>query len=291
MSFWRTARMLVKAIQVEGASREKKIRRLYELFDYNLLNKTNSYVNLGYWESGCTDLDEAAQALADLLADEAGFKPGDRVLDVGFGYGDAALHWLTSRNLGEIAGINITPLHVRAATERARRLGLADRTDFREGSATELPFESGSFDRVVALESAHHFLTRVDFFREAYRVLRPGGVLATAEILPTHPDAVRRSAVARGVPPENCYPAEEYARKLTATGYTDVSVRSIREHVYEPWRRYLARRLEEPDARAQMGMFHKQFRDRVGTPGLDSPLAREIARADYVIAVAGKPPS
>src|SRR5450759_3989444 len=71
-----------------------------------------------------------------------------------------------------------------AARMRAAEEGLGDRLDFRVGSATDMPFAADSFDRVVALECAHHFYPRSAFLSEAYRVLRPGGVLAATDIVP-----------------------------------------------------------------------------------------------------------
>lgn len=94
------------------------------------------------------------------------------MLDVGFGYGDQDFKWLRERQVAKVYGLNITPHHVEAAQRRAQEEGLADRTDFRLGSATELPFEDNTFDRVVALESAFHFYPRSAFFAEALRVLR-----------------------------------------------------------------------------------------------------------------------
>ena len=79
----------------------------------------------------------------------------------------------------DVVGINITPAQV--AHCRARAAAAAARNvRFVCGSATALPQAAGTLDFVLALESAFHFETRVQFFAEAARVLRPGGTIALA---------------------------------------------------------------------------------------------------------------
>lgn len=273
----------------------KRVRRLYGMYipEY-LFSDDTSYINYGYWAGGLTTLDQAGAAMADLLADRAGIQPDETVLDVGFGYGQQDFTWIQERKPKHISGLNITVPQVRAAQERARREGLDDRLDFRIGSATRMPFEDAVFDRVVALECSFHFFPRSAFLAEALRVLKPGGTLATTDVGPLS-NATPRSAfhapplawVSATVDDENWYDRATYAQRLSAAGFEGVEVTSIREDVFEPWRRYMVARLAGPDFRDKVGRIYHRTLTRMWSD--QEALKRELALLDYVTVVARKP--
>lgn len=265
---------------------------IYELVSTNAFSRTGLYLNLGYWKEAKT-IDEACVALAHLVAETAAFGPEDRVVDVGFGFADQDMYWVDTFGVRQITGLNITPSQVALAKTRVAERGLAGRIELLEASATAMPLEAGAFDKVVGVECAFHFDTREDFFREALRVLRPGGRLALADVIMNDPvpgrfaRAMQKSSwnsfvTKYAVPAANADDRASYAAKLAACGFANVRVESIWEHVYPGLHHYMK---TEPE---MLRRFHPLARLPYRlTLGFDP---RSVFSAyDYVIASADKP--
>ena len=157
-------------------------------FDYLIdafhRGEAGRYVHLGYWNASPGTLDQgfgaAQQRLDEKLTALAGLEAGQAILDVGCGFGGTL--GSLNRYLSEmrLVGLNID----RRQLDICRMLAPAsgNRFEWHEADACRLPFPDQSFDRVLCIEAMFHFRSRREFFREAARVLKPGGALVGSDI-------------------------------------------------------------------------------------------------------------
>jgi ubiquinone/menaquinone biosynthesis C-methylase UbiE len=116
------------------------------------------------------------------LARWAEVQPDHQLLDVGCGLGGTSRY--LAATLGcKVVGVDLTEEYCRVAEMLSARVGLEDRTVFRQGSALALPFADGHFDVVWTEHVQMNIADKAGFYRELCRVLKPGGQFAFHDIL------------------------------------------------------------------------------------------------------------
>jgi ubiquinone/menaquinone biosynthesis C-methylase UbiE len=115
------------------------------------------------------------------LVQQATPEPGQRILDLGCGTGTLAIMAKAAHPHTEVVGLDADSEILALARAKAEAAGAEVRFD--QGLSTELPYEDGSFDRVLSTLFFHH-LSSADkrlTAAEVARVLRPGGELHVAD--------------------------------------------------------------------------------------------------------------
>lgn len=135
--------------------------------------------------------------IAAHLVEAAAIDPDDSVLDIGCGTGNAAI--TAARRGAHVTGLDIVPAMLDEAREHATVAGVE--VDWREGSATDLPFEDDAFD--VTLSCLGHMFAEPPEVAasEMLRVTRPGGRIAFTSWTPEGPVPAMGAVLADYLPP------------------------------------------------------------------------------------------
>lgn len=137
---------------------------------------------------GAKTLEEAQEAKLDLIAHKLELVPGQRVLDVGCGWGSFAIHAARSYE-ANVLGITLSPSQAELARKRVAEAGVADRVEIRLADYRQLA-EDGPFDAISSIGMAEHVgESQIDAYAQTLcKALRPGGLLLNHAISLTHPD-------------------------------------------------------------------------------------------------------
>jgi cyclopropane-fatty-acyl-phospholipid synthase len=152
-----------------------------------------------YFEQGTEDIDTAQRAKLDHICRKLDLQPGDRLLDIGCGWGGLILHAASQYGV-EALGVTLSPSQAEVARARAVAAGLSDRCRVEVCDYRALPSAS-QFNKIVSVGMVEHVGRDhlSEYFTTAYQLLEPGGLFLNHGIISiegAHPhprlDAVRR---------------------------------------------------------------------------------------------------
>jgi len=198
-----------------------------------VLGPTMTY-SCAYFASPEQPLDDAQRDKHELICRKLRLRDGERLLDVGCGWGSFAIHAATTRGV-RVVGVTLSKPQADLASKRAAEAGVADRVEIR--IQDERDVDDGPFDAISSVGMFEHVgATRLrEYFTHLHALLRPEGRLLNHGI--SRPPGPAKSRFARHsfidsfvFPDGELHEAGAVVSSMQDTGFEVRDVESLREH-------------------------------------------------------------
>ncbi|MFD8808442.1 class I SAM-dependent methyltransferase [Streptomyces sp. NPDC059597] len=222
---------------------------------YEIVLGPSMVYSCAYWEAPGTGgtLESAQRDKLELVCRKLGLKPGQRLLDVGCGWGSMAIH--AAREHGaSVVGVTLSQEQAAYARKRVADEGLTDRVEIRVQDYRDV--RDGPYDAISSIGMAEHVGAEryLDYARDLYGLLKPGGRLLNHQIArrPQGDESayeVDRFIDAYVFPDGELAPLGTTVTQLERAGFEVRDVEVLREHYALTLRAWVTR-LEEDWERA-----------------------------------------
>ena len=221
----------------------KSVQHHYDVSNrfYRIVLGPSMTYSCAYFESDADTLEEAQGRKHDLIGRKLQLTRGERLLDIGCGWGSLLLHAVEHYGVRGV-GVTLSEAQAELARQRVCDAGLADMIEIRVADYREL--DDGPFDKIVSVGMYEH-LGRTELDRYASTVaklLRPGGLflnhgIARQQFSPTGPGVF----ISRYIFPDgDLHPVTFIMNSMQSAGLEVRDVESLREHYPLTLRRWLA---------------------------------------------------
>jgi tocopherol O-methyltransferase len=224
--------MIVPRIPAETDS----VGQHYDELDEFYREVWGEHVHHGFWKTGRETPGQAVEQLVHLVAKCAGITAGTHVCDVGCGYGGTS-RFLVNEYQAEVIGLTVSTAQFQYASELTAG---QDNPSFLLCPWEKNDFDSESFDAIVSIECVSHVPDKLEFYRQIYRVLRPGGTAVVIAWL-ANPKAGRWTTEHLLLPicREGRLPgmatADEYAEMISRAGLKLEAYKELSRKVRKTW--------------------------------------------------------
>ncbi|MFI0981406.1 class I SAM-dependent methyltransferase [Streptomyces sp. NPDC021093] len=248
----RTGRLHTKRRDKEAISHHYDVGNDF----YSLVLGPSMVYSCAYFLDPDSTLEDAQRDKLDLIARKLDLQPGQRLLDVGCGWGSMAIH--AARTYGvHVTGVTLSTEQAAFARKRIAEEGLADRIEIRVQDYRDV--RDGPYDAISSIGMAEHVgaVQYAEYAADLYALLKPGGRLLNHQIARRpiadegayHVDEFIDSYV---FPDGELAPVGRTAGLLEEAGFEVRDLESIREHYALTLRHWVANLEKHRDAALRM---------------------------------------
>ncbi|WP_255950307.1 SAM-dependent methyltransferase [Streptomyces odontomachi] len=212
---------------------------------YELVLGPSMVYSCAYWEPGdAATLENAQRDKLELICRKLDLKPGERLLDVGCGWGSMAIHAAREHGV-RVVGVTLSTEQAAYARKRIADEGLTDRVEIRVQDYRDVV--DGPYDAISSIGMAEHVgsVRYLEYTQDLYALLKPGGRLLNHQIArrPVQDESAYRVDPfidAYVFPDGELAPVGTTVGLLERAGFEVRDVESIREHYALTLRRWVA---------------------------------------------------
>jgi ubiquinone/menaquinone biosynthesis C-methylase UbiE len=220
--------------------KEKDVVNLYDsLSDLMRLATGGDMLNFGYWDDETKSALDAQKKMCKIFGKKALLESNQHIVDVGSGISSPAIQWYLEYSPIKLSCININFTQLHNSINNVYKsipTNNSENFNFINATATTLPFENESIDRVLSLEAAQHFKPLNNFISESFRILRKNGILALA--IPVMSKNYTASMMKLGTLSftwSSEHYSEEFVKStLKQEGFNNSDLQKIGSNVYAP---------------------------------------------------------
>ncbi|GGW36528.1 class I SAM-dependent methyltransferase [Streptomyces galilaeus] len=220
---------------------------------YEIVLGPSMVYSCAYWESADSTLEDAQRDKLELVCRKLGLTPGQRLLDVGCGWGSMAIHAAREHGVS-VVGITLSQEQAAYARKRVADAGLTDRVEIRVQDYRDVA--DGPYDAISSIGMAEHVGADkyLEYAGVLHALLKPGGRLLNHQIARRHHHDETAYEVDEFIdayvfPDGELAPLGSTVTQLERAGFEVRDVESIREHYALTLRRWVSR-LEDDWRRA-----------------------------------------
>jgi cyclopropane-fatty-acyl-phospholipid synthase len=219
------------------------VRHHYDVSNafYRLLLGPSLVYSCAYFASQADSLERAQERKLELICRKLRLQPGERMLDIGCGWGSLVLHAAVHHGVSAL-GVTLSEPQAELARQRVAAAGLEDRVEVRVLDYREL--DEQPFDKIASVGMYEHVgRAQLDtYVGTVQRLLRPGGLFLNHGITRIHTRPPRGPTfISRYVFPDGeLHPVNDIIGALEAGGFEIRDVESLREHYALTLRRWVA---------------------------------------------------